>query len=761
MNHPIHNLFTGLALLGLIALSGCSKDLNDRGVNEAGGSSLVAPVRVSVTDRLRATGDDTAPTPTAALDREKKVKTLHAVAFKANGLFYNIFKCTKVAEGEYTFDMQKEGTFQFVLVANADDALLTELGSKVAVFSELQNVVVKKALGNDHNATDFVLTSDRAEVTTQKGTDATPTPGVLKLRRLAARFDFLNRVSGLKLTKITYGKRMIESHLYSRPTIDGLQFVNDQQVYTAAEGLAPKSAIGMIYGYENPNQNETSFTIEGEYNGKPIVPYVIELKNLTIKRNHLYTIVISSRGGEVPPADPKEGDTAATLRLAIDVIDWETGEEIGMDESMALKAFYVDHEATVSNASFMTPYLKQSPSEIYTVTKGASKVTIAIGTYMEAGSLEIKGDVPAGVSLSKKGAPRTTATGKILQEYELSLPAMNRYADIVATMTNMPFKQEGFMTVTLLAKSSTSDATEEFVVKHGKMKTPLEHLSEYGLAKKNDQGQYTFKETHDNTQQDYFDLLVQLDEIKDLTIGGVRYHLPKDHYEFTSIFPKSAKDASSQIGPTAASKVFEQVGEFILLPRLRFIPTPKGEQPALLYFKADYSTPPGTGKISYALKMKAADGPNGWSGTDGSFLTAYRYEWVGDFKLEDSMEGYANRDKESHLKVTARFLGKGWKGTIKDIANEDFWAKDKSDDVSRRFPMADEYDAYYVDKPGHEYLISRTVGRDGYFATATRYENYWGTLTIDFESAKANHSTFIRPDGDHISFPVRLFTHEL
>ena len=48
-------------------------------------------------------------------------------------------------------------------------------------------------------------------------------------------------------------------------------------------------------------------------------------------------------------------------------------------------------------------------------------------------------------------------------------------------------------------------------------------------------------------------------------------------------------------------------------------------------------------------------------------------------------------DPTCHLKVTARYLSKGWKGSIYDISKEEFWNQDNSQDVVRQFPFAGVY----------------------------------------------------------------------
>lgn len=57
--------------------------------------------------------------------------------------------------------------------------------------------------------------------------------------------------------------------------------------------------------------------------------------------------------------------------------------------------------------------------------------------------------------------------------------------------------------------------------------------------------------------------------------------------------------------------------------------------------------------------------------------TAYRYEFVGEF---------VNGSQTSHLKVTCRYLGNSHPWTIDDVASEEFWARNTSEDIIRYLP---------------------------------------------------------------------------
>lgn len=686
----IGSFLSGLMLLGMV---GCDQRYDQP---ESAGTVLGdAPVKIQIKNGLRATGDDSIVVPTDALPREKKVSSLYAVAYRDNGVFYNVLECTPVTgeDGAYTFDMKAEGKFQFVLVANPDGALLGELKTGTSVIGDIDRIVVAKLPGEDNKAEDFVLTSDRVEVTTAKNTEATTDPAVIKLQRLSARFDFLNRVPELQITKITFNKRMTQSYLYARTDVSALTSTTDK-TYETAQGLEPRQCKATIYGYENPVPNDTYFTIEGTFAGKEIKPYTIRLDNMPVKRNYLYTIVISPLGGSVDPSNPgDQKPDLAKLPIKVRVLDWEEGAPIKKDDAELIAAMYIEHSATIDGASFMDPYLRHSPAEIYTVSKDDATVHLKIGTYVAEGELELKENI-TGVTLTEEGTATKEADGKIVRSYKLTLPKQDRYADLAQhylmikqgrDVSALPY----FLEVPLIAKGPTGEEIETFVVHHGRMKTPLEHMAEYTLKGDDDGKILGFNNTYDNTKQSYFKIM-KLSKALDAVGGkwahdGRTYHLPKDLYEWNSIFPEDEKYA----GKFARSKGYpfrHNVAEEYLLPRLRYYDLGNGTiTPVLFAGRSDYATAE-NGKIAYGLKFKSAKGPDyATQTTDDRFVVAYRYEWVGNFNME-------NKDvdtfRDCHLKVTARYLGKGWQGDIYDIRNEAFWQKDKSQDAERIFPFA-------------------------------------------------------------------------
>lgn len=781
-----------LPMLMVLGLASCQQD---RGALGEPDNVAEAPVRVVLKNSLRATGSDALITPTTALDREKKVTKLYAVVYHANGSFFNVIECTPEAGSTevYTFDMKAEGAFQFHLVANPSAELLEDLKTKSNVIGDIDRIVVKQTAGEDNKADNFVLTSDRIEVTTVRNSEATTTPNVVKLERLSARFDFLNRVPKLNITKITFNKRMTESYLFARTDVSALASTTDKS-YTTAEGMQARQCVASIYGYENPVSNDTYFTIEGTFNGKEIKPYEIRLNNLTVKRNHLYTIAINPiAGADVEPGDPSDGHVAGKLPITFRVLDWEEGETLSKDDAELLAATYVEHSATVGNAHFMDPFLTQSPSEVYTVTKSATTVELKVGTYINPGELVFDGTAPTGVKLEKKGSAVKEADGKFVQTYTLTLPEQDKFADVAQyyMMSKQGRTAEAaalpnFLDVKLIAKGPFGDDIETFVVRHGRMKTPLEHLSEYAIKHSEDNYGFPtgFYEGHDifDKTECYFQPITLSKFFanaghKWVAPDKVTYHMPLDNNEWRSIFPGNQEI----VGPGAIDlghRYTHNVEGVAIHPRMRFFNTGNGVGPVPFLNRSDYGNS-ADGKIGYALKFKAtAPDPNKtWAvPTDGSLLVAYRYEYVGTFgqvgNVKDVEDGTGKAaDPTCHLKVTARYLSKGWKGSIYDISKEEFWAQDNSQDVVRLFPFAG---SYWLKSPASpDSLGSPSTWGE----TFKKYEGVYGhypcyTDKRDISKYYWNRSLYLRISDvaaasgvlcqkEGIMYPYRLFTDEL
>lgn len=241
---------------------------------------------------------------------------------------------TKTPSGDYTIKADFEGAAQMFVIANVQDALKTKLENltTASTLDEVQRLVVENALGDNTTAPDkFIMTSELINVTL-------PTVGgvpykvsdVIKLKRLAARFDVISEVPGLTLTTISVANRVTTSTLLNvGETGTNIAATTD---YAVAGG---KQLLHKIYSYQNTNKggtaNATSFTLKGNYGGKAIKDIEVDIKDATngeaiaVQRNYCYRILIKPAGDDGKPINPDPTDPTkptAAWQVTIKVIDW-------------------------------------------------------------------------------------------------------------------------------------------------------------------------------------------------------------------------------------------------------------------------------------------------------------------------------------------------------------------------------------------------------------------------------------------------------
>lgn len=746
MRHTI-NYIAALLVLSLSLLS-CSRETGLK-MDEGAGNT----VRFTIESSLRAVGDENTTRPTPALERERKIVDLYAVVYKtSSGLHYKTIKCTDKGSGQYEFDNEKSGDFYFFLIANPDADLAAKLMAGPTTPEDLGMLVAKQTPGEDNQATNFLMTSERQNVTV-KSKESTNI-GTIKLVRVAARFDIYNTIEGLEIQKVTFGKRRVQSHLFAQVgKMDGIEATENAKVYDGSL-FKDKTLAATIYGYETDVRNETFFTIEATYKGKPLKPETVRLENFVIKRNHLYNIILHDVGGAHSPAD--EDKKFGQFQYQVKVIDWNDSEKgINYAEDDVLKPFYVDYAVQISNAPYMTPYLVNSPEEIYTTTQGESVITFTIGGYTEPGTLELaEGQETHGATLEKVGTPTTDPkTGKISQDYKLTIPAATELIPLVnqAGKPTLPEYQE----IKLVAKNYSGATKKPLTIKHGRFKMPLEYVTEHYLAPHPDAANgenFTF--ATDETSVDgvgYFHVPTFLEKHKHVTIDGKGYHLPDFVYELASIMPLRNQVTHGvteySVGESAGS--IENAGEPTTFPCWAY--SDNGKSP-LFFFTADYRTDKAN-HVSYGLRHKRVS-----DDFNNMFVTAYRYEWVGDFK------GDKTGKISSYYKITARYLGPNWNGGVDGIANEAFWNSNKENDVTRTF-----YAAGYVN---HMYLHTQNNPNSPYTHVGEWALIITNKCDIDrdyvvcgvLEKIKATgsagmytHSSDPRPEQG-IWYPVRLFS---
>lgn len=744
MRHTI-NYIAALLMLSLALLS-CSRETGLK-MDEGAGNT----VRFTIESSLRAAGDENTTRPTPALERERKIESLYAVVYKtSSGLHHKTVQCTDLTNGKFEFDNEKSGEFYFFLVANPDADLVAKLMAGPSTPEDLGMLVATQTPGEDNRASSFLMTSDRKNVTVQskKSTDL----GAIKLVRVAARFDIYNTIDGLEIQKITFGKRRVQSHLFAQVgKMAEIKATENDKVYDGSL-FESNTLKATIYGYETDVRNETFFTIEATYKGKPLKPETVRLENFVIKRNHLYNIILHDVGGAHEPDDPTK--KFGQFQYTIKVIDWNDSEKgINYAEDNILKPFYVDFAAQISNAPYMTPYLVNSPEEVYTTTKEASEVTITVGGYTEPGTLAFAEGFAntMNATLTDLGNPTTDPkTGKISHSYKLSIPAMTDFVPLVKD--GKPAKPE-FQEIPLVAKNYSGATVKNVTIKHGRIKMPIEYVTEHSLAPHTDGEDFKFATNDaDFNNVGYFYALGFQKEHKQVTIDGKKYHLPDYGFELNSIFPQFNNPSTGysyySVGENA--RAVDNASCWVVMPCWAYL---VGGKSGTVRVTSDYRTDIAK-KVSYGLRLKKMD-----EGYNNMLVTAYRYEWVGDWTP------ITTGAVTSYYKVTTRYLGPNWNGGVDGIAKEEFWNNNNKNDATRRFYALGRKDGDEPLQIGEQAIIISSVSVD--------YNNQGKKITDDQVKSRVTTalltnrdcSTFMNVFGNKPKnsttprrFPVRLFS---
>ena len=743
MKH-LYKYLLSILFLPLVLLSCTSDRIKDNLTNKPG------IVRFTLaTSGLRASGTEKSNRPTPALEREKSISKLYAVVYrKSSGIHYKTIQCTSVGTGtnSYEFDNEKSGDFYFFLIANPDDALETALKAGPTTPDDLGLLVASQTPGEDSQATNFLMTSKQVDVTVQPKTTTTISEKI-KLERVAARFDFYNKIDGLEISKITFGLRYTSTHLFAQVNKrDDLTTTSDK-VYTGSPLFVSNALTATIYGYETDKRSETFFTIEATYKGHPIKPQTIRLENFAIKRNYLYNIILHDLGGAVKPNDPQQ--PFGQLKYQVQVADWsDDGVTIGVEEDKVSKSLIVDYEAELAYAPYMTPYLKDSQKEIYTITNKATAVTLKVNTFIRQGSLELKeGYNKGGVSLTEEGSSiKDYATGRITRVYKLTLPKRDQFVAINHFQADDKLGPIEFFDVPLVAKNFSGETTKEFIVRHGRIKMPLEYLSKAPLNKAGDG--FT-SEPNKFSSVGYFTHDTEaVPKFGECEIQGKKYHMPRDYYELCSLIPRGATGGTPVVGQNGISA--DNQWEYIVMPS--WIKAGVNKKNYIAVLASDFRTNKAK-STSYGLRFKHESK----LGFGNKLLIAYKYEWHGDFaRVKSNGPGVVN----SYVKITCRYLGENFNGRVEDIMNEDFWAHNNEGDVSRTIYAMGSYDKRYDTGPYDESddPRDRDLGVEAYMICLKVDKSdpgYVMASVINRASWMSNHTLSIND-----SYPIWLFSNE-
>lgn len=275
--------------------------------------------------------------PAEAFEKEVDPATVWCVfltSASTNQTVKEVRQATKASSGDYMIKADFEGVAQMFVIANVQDALKAKLEglTTTSTLDEVQRLVVENALGDNTTAPDkFIMTSELMNVMLPSvGGAPYKIADVIKLKRLAARFDVISEVPGLTLTTISVANRVTTSTLLNVDETGTIATTATD--YAVAGG---KQLLHKIYSYQNTNKggtaNATTFTLKGNYGGKAIKDIKVDLKNvadgepLDVQRNYCYRIIIKPAGDDGKPINPDPTDPTkptAAWKVTIKVIDW-------------------------------------------------------------------------------------------------------------------------------------------------------------------------------------------------------------------------------------------------------------------------------------------------------------------------------------------------------------------------------------------------------------------------------------------------------
>jgi len=563
---------------------------------------------------------------TAALEREKTISSLYAIAFnKSDDTFYKIIKVSLPSASDvYEFDLRRVGAFKLLLVANASEELVKKLNefTPTSTLSDLASVIVTQNPGEDAQATNFLMTSDlKTDVSTVAGG---PTQlGVIELIRLVARFDFYNQVKGLKMTKITFNKRAVGSYLIDPVVHDGLIFTNNKN-YTIANGLSALTSIGAIYSYEYNAATDCVFTLEGTYNGKAVTAKSIRFKDLFIQRNHLYNVIITADESSVIPSPDDPTDFNGKLNFEVQVANWNEAEIIHFTDDQL-----VNEEAptfAANGAGVVTTPADDIIPAVVTASNEATVVTIMATSASSADSkLNYSGELPSGWHLMDQVAGDISHTDdQLTHKYTIQMTENATFdsRSLVFELTNV-FNSDAKVLFTLTQTGAPIPLPDN----------PLNYVAEFNL-----QTAKTFATKNSNYSGD--NAMFDFDKANSGNIAPDGYHVPSIE-ELKTIAPIQSpfRDVSNAVEG-----------------RINI----HGD----IFSDAMYDSKKIRKNLSYALRFKDSEGKV------CARTCAFLYRW---------------EETEKGMTVICRPLGASFSGDINTISEESFWTSNKENDVTRFF----------------------------------------------------------------------------
>lgn len=342
---------------------------------------------------------------------------------------------------------EEKGTRRFVFVANEE---VTGLTVNVSTLADLQQKVASKTLAANASTSTILndfSTNKRIPMTGEakaNGSNLIALTGTNKaisveMTRVVARIDISNQVPNLQITDVTLANTNSQSFVflngnYTKPTTNTkVSGVKTFAQIPAAFGVGVELKKA-FYLYEGVQPAKVSDAVQVQLKGKLSnqdviysIPFWKDNKAVTVKRNHIYKIVVKGEPGLDPAANTK-------LTFTIEDTPWN---EITLNEEFDVIQPYIKSvngvDAIAYNERTATVTLEKkaySDMQIYADIKlktvGALKAEV-VGTVNWL-TLTTTGDLPLVKVTANTTNKQRTAKIKL---YDSTTPSIVRYLTIV------------------------------------------------------------------------------------------------------------------------------------------------------------------------------------------------------------------------------------------------------------------------------------------------------------------------------------------
>jgi hypothetical protein len=280
-------------------------------------------------------------------------------------------------------------------------------------------------------------------------------------------------------------------------------------------------------------------------------------------------------------------------------------------------------------------------------------------------------------------------------------------------------------------------------------KLPIEYLAEYNV----NPAATGFVTTHEDHISGLFNYEEMMDKLGNgLTVNGVKYHIPTEEEWASIIMRWNGERGYFWRDYYTENEIYWEEGEVMVGGKMIPCGAAYYEGPFTGDWKEANEKMEG---VIYAIRYKNNQGKEG----NTELTSAWRYEYIENPASKDYIDNTVTwPTRHRMLKITVRYLGLGFEGSVKDIANPEYWNANNADDIVRILP-ASHYQG--EDAPAEftrmfiRYLSSTESGINKVSSVLVKFGNVSST-------SSTNNGSFVSNWGEsiYVRQNVRLFSNE-